>query len=382
MLYIGSMAMSRQKLQDMRRIVVKLGTRVLTDADNSLSLPVLESIVGQIAGLIKGKKEIAIVSSGAIALGLSRMGIPTRPKEINLLQAAASLGQSHLMHAYEKGFAATGCETAQILVTLDDIQQRDRYLNIRNTIFALWEFGAVPVINENDSVSFEEITFGDNDILSAHLANMIDADLLIILSDIDGLYNGDPADPGSRVIPTVEKIDPILAEGMKGKASAFSSGGMQSKLKAAQIASQSGISVVIANGKKADLKAILQGKEVGTLFPSRGKRIRGRKKWIAFNPLLAGCITVDSGGTQAIVSGRKSLLPAGIVSVEGDFPRGSNVAILDLDKNEIARGLTNFSSDEIQRIKGLQSKRIPQVLGAESYFEEVIHRDNMVITSG
>ncbi len=370
----------RQPLRNARRIVIKLGTRVLTEKDNVLSDTVICNVVSQTVSLLAQRKEVVIVSSAAIALGLSRMGLKKRPKEINLLQAAASLGQSRLMHAYEKAFAAAGCETAQMLLTIDDIKQRDRYLNIRNTILTLWEYGAVPVVNENDSVSFEEITFGDNDVLAAHLANMIDADLLVLMTDIDGLYDRNPKTSGeATIIRTQKGIGEDLIRSARGKGSIFSSGGMDSKLRAARVATQSGIGVIIANGRTANIQDILAGKEIGTYFVPVGQRIKGRKKWIAFNPNIEGRVVIDAGGESAIVVDRKSLLPAGVVEVAGTFPMGSNVSILNESKREIARGLINFSSEDLDRIKGLRTEKIPQVLGTGHYFEEVVHRDNMVI---
>jgi len=374
---------TRDLVREARRIVIKLGTRVLTRGDNTVDEPVLGRIVHQAAALLGQGREVLIVTSGAIALGLRRMGLATRPKEINLLQAAASLGQSRLMQAYERRFEEAGCETAQVLLTLEDIQSRERYLNIRNTIVTLWQHRAVPVVNENDTVSFEEITFGDNDVLSAHLANMIDADLLVLLSDIDGFYSADPkTDPGAKLICTVERVEDRLFEFAQGKGSAFSLGGMESKLRAARIATTSGVGVIIAKGKTADLERVFAGDEVGTFFVPARRHIRGRRKWIAFNPKISGRVVVDGGGERAIVERRKSLLPAGVTAVSGRFVRGSTVAIVDADGREIARGLTNFSSEEIERIKGLRSDKIAQVLGSETYFEEVVHRDNMVVGSG
>jgi glutamate 5-kinase len=373
----------REGVSDVKRLVLKLGTRVLTENDNTLSSSVLRRIVGEAAELIRREKEIVIVSSGAIALGLSRIGLDRRPREINLLQAAASLGQSRLMQAYETEFKSARCETAQILLTLEDIQNRDRYLNIRNTILTLWEYGAVPIVNENDTVSFEEITFGDNDILAAHLAIMIDADLLVLLTDIDGLYDRDPkSEQKAEIIKSVKRVDADLIKSASGKGSSFSSGGMESKLRAAQIATRGGIGAVIANGKSIDLIGLLEGGEIGTFFVPAKKKIRGRKKWIAFNPNVEGKIIIDAGGERAITKNRKSLLPAGVIEIVGTFGMGSNVSILNEKGREVARGLTNFSSGDLNRIKGLQTSRIGQVLGSGDYFEEVVHRDNMVVLQG
>ena len=372
--------MGREAIETANRVVIKLGTRVLTKKDNSLADSVLRSIVTQAARLAKSNKEIIVVSSGAIALGLSRMRLKKRPADITVLQAVASLGQSRLMHAYENEFAGCGYETAQILLTYEDIQNRKRYLNVRNTIFALWSFGAIPIVNENDAVSFSEIRFGDNDLLAAYLANMIDADLLVLLTDIDGLYEQNPKkNPESRLLSEIKRIDERVLQSAEGKGSLFSSGGMESKLKAARIATKAGIGAVIASGRSCDLEKILGGEEIGTYFPPALRKMKGKKRWIAFSPNTAGRIVIDGGGERAIVRDKKSLLPAGVREVFGPFPMGSNVSIENEAYVEIARGLSNFSSEEIGAIKGMNSKRIPQILGSDTYFEEVVHRDNMVI---
>lgn len=372
--------MGRELAINAKRVVVKIGTRVLAEADNRLSYPTLKNIVQQVSRTVNHQRDFIIVSSGAIALGLGRMGLQSRPEEMDILQAAAAMGQSRLMHAYETEFEITGHETAQILLTLEDIQSRRRYINIRNTIFALWAAGAIPIVNENDTVSFSEIRFGDNDILAAHLSNMIDADLLLILTDIDGVYDRNPKDAAvAKVIREIQRITPELLRGTWGKGSAFSSGGMASKLKAAEIANRSGVGVIIANGKSIDLEAIFRGEEIGTFFVPSEKRLRGRKKWIAFNPKVGGVVIIDRGGERAIVVEKKSLLPAGVKEVIGNFKIGSNISIQNEDRKEIARGLSNFSSDELRRIMGVNTRCIPEVLGTSTYFDEVVHRDNMVI---
>ena len=371
--------MGRDLVAESRRIVVKVGTRVLTERDNRLSETTIRSLVMQVSHAVSDR-EIIIVSSGAIALGLSRMGLERRPQEIDLLQAAAAMGQSRLMHAYEAEFAKSSLETAQILLTYEDIQNRRRYLNIRNTIFALWANGAVPIVNENDTVSFSEIRFGDNDILAAHLSNMIDADLLLVLTDMEGVYEQDPKrNAGARVLEEITEISDHVRGVVFGKDSKFSSGGMASKIRAAEIATKGGVGVIIANGRTFNLERLLAGHSVGTYFVPAERKLRGRKKWIAFGPRTEGTIIIDRGGEGAIVAGKKSLLPAGVKEVSGTFQIGSNVSIQNEDHREIARGLTNFSSKEIDLIKGLQSSRIPEVLGTDSFFDEIVHRDNMVI---
>jgi len=370
----------RESVKRAKRIVIKIGTRVITCDNNTLSLPVISSIVSQVLESIGGEREFIIVSSGAIALGLGRLGLTRRPGEINLLQAAAAIGQSWLMHTYEAEFQKYRHETAQILLTYEDIQNRRRYLNIRNTIFTLLSFGVIPIVNENDTVSFSEIRFGDNDLLSAYLSSMIDADLLLILTDIEGLYDKNPIQSKeARIISRVTNITSQIKSFARGRGSKFSSGGMESKIKAAEIATRSGVSVVISSGKELDLKGILKGEEIGTFFEPSGKRIRGKKRWIAFNPRVDGVIVIDRGGEKAIVEENKSLLPVGIVEVKGNFRLGGNVSIRNREGEEIARGLTNFSSREIGLLKGLKTKMIPEILSTQTYFEEVVHRDNMVV---
>jgi glutamate 5-kinase len=369
---------SRQLIKKAERIVIKVGTKVLTDLDNRPSTSVIGSLVRQVTEKTDGRRYI-IVSSGAIALGLSRMGLTERPREINLLQAAASLGQSRLMHAYELEFNKSGYETAQILLTYEDIQNRERYLNIRNTIFTLWSYRTVPVVNENDTVTYAEIRFGDNDLLAAHLSVMIDADLLIILTDTEGVYDRNPNKENAKILREIPCIDEEIKKAAQGKGSRFSSGGMESKLKAAEIATRGGVGVLIAEGRSIDLGAALEGRDIGTYCVPAERRVRGKKKWIAFGPRVEGSIVIDRGGERAIVEEKKSLLPVGVVDVVGSFRIGGNVSIRNIDDVEIARGLVNFSADELRLIKGLNTRDVSRTLGSETYFDEVVHRDNMVI---
>jgi glutamate 5-kinase len=373
---------SRTHIRNAKRIVIKIGTRVLTEKDNSFSYSVAESIVKQVSEEINinSERKFIIVSSGAIALGLSRMGLPTRPREINLLQAAASLGQSRLMHAYETIFNESRYETAQILLTYEDIQNRTRYLNIRNTIFTLWSFNVIPIVNENDTVSYAEIRFGDNDIIAAYLSIMIDADLLIILTDTEGVFDrSSGGTSGGQLLNEISRINSEVKRLAAGKGSMFSSGGMESKLQAAEIATKSGVGVIIGGGRTFSLRKLLDGETIGTYCVPSAKRIRGKKKWIAFNPRVDGKIVIDRGGEHAIVKEQKSLLPAGVKEVKGKFEAGGNVSVQNEEQREIARGLTNFSSEELNLIKGFNTRKIPAILGVDTYFEEVIHRDNMVI---
>jgi glutamate 5-kinase len=382
------MAVTRESVTQARRIVIKVGTSVATEGDNEFSTGVMGALVRQIASL-SGKpgeqdaRSFILVSSGAIALGLRQMGLGSRPRAITFLQAAAAMGQSRLMHAYEHEFAAVHRETAQILLTYEDIRNRARYLNIRNTIFTLWSFGVVPIVNENDTVSFAEIRFGDNDIISAHLATMLDADLLVILTDTEGVYERNPREhPEAAVLRTVARVTDTVLAGAKGKGSDFSSGGMESKIRAADIATRSGAAVVIARGAGMDLGRLLAGEEIGTFFVPARRRMRGRKKWMAFNPQIEGAVVVDGGARKAILRQGRSLLPAGVKGIKGTFAMGSVISIQDEEGREVARGLCNFSSEELEKIRGLNTRRIPEILGAEAIFDEVVHRDNLVVVAG
>jgi len=394
------MASVRDPVKRARRIVLKVGTRVATGDDNSFARSVIGPFVRQVAaarggspaaragvpaGVTPGSppdggRSLIVVSSGAIALGLNRMRVTERPKELAMLQAAAAMGQSRLMHAYEQEFEAAGQETAQVLLTLEDIRSRTRYLNIRNTIFTLWSYGVVPIVNENDTVSYAEIRFGDNDILSAHLAAMLDADLLVILTDTDGVYDANPkTHRDARPLRTVERITDELVAAAAGKGSDFSSGGMASKIRAADVAVRAGVGVVIAKGEGFDLGRVLDGEEIGTWFVPAARRLRGRKKWMAFNPSTEGAIVVDRGAERAVVRQGRSLLPAGVKDASGGFPMGGVVSIRSEDGREIARGLSNYSCGDLERIRGMNSARIAAVLGVEAAFAEVVHRDNLVV---
>ncbi|MGO9410551.1 MAG: glutamate 5-kinase [Spirochaetia bacterium] len=381
------MAGIRESITHARRIVIKVGTSVATGGDNAFSTSVMGSLVRQIASLsgetgAPGSRSFILVSSGAIALGLRQLHLDSRPRAITLLQAAAAMGQSRLMHAYEHEFAAARRETAQLLLTYEDIRNRSRYLNIRNTIFTLWSFGVVPIVNENDTVSFAEIRFGDNDIISAHLAAMLDADLLILLTDTDGVYDSNPREhPEARVLRTVARVTDAVLAGARGKGSDFSSGGMESKIRAADIATRGGAAVVIARGAGIDLEKVFRGDEIGTFFVPARRTMKGRKKWMAFNPQTEGAVVVDGGARKAILRQGRSLLPAGIKSIKGTFAMGSVIAIQDEEGRELARGLCNFSSEELEKIRGLNTRKIPEILGAEVAFDEVVHRDNLVIVA-
>ncbi len=364
-------------------MVVKVGTRVLTDAAGRLDPAQIANLAEQMHGVISSGRKVVLVSSGAVASGMGRLGLARRPTDLAHLQAIAAIGQSLLVEAYERELSARGYHAAQILLTADDLNHRTRYLNARNTLLTLLELGAVPVINENDTVAVEELqtTFGDNDRLAAMVTNLIRAPLLVLLSDVEGLYNGDPQQPASRVIPTVAKLDRSVFELVRDRTTGLSKGGMASKLEAARMATAAGGNVIIARGKAPNvLLRIIAGETVGTLFLAQGRAVAARKRWIGFTAAPKGKLIIDAGAVRAVEVLGRSLLPAGIVAVEGRFRKGDVVSVHDTSGREIARGLVNYDHEETVRIKGLHSKRIAEALGYSPY-QEVIHRNNMVVTS-
>jgi len=363
-------------------MVVKVGTRVVTHPGGKLNEERIAQLAEEIHEVLASGRKVALVSSGAVGAGMGRLGLPSRPETLAQLQAVAAIGQSHLIEVYERTLRQFGHHAAQILLTAEDIDHRLRYLNARNTILTLFEYGAVPIINENDTVSVEELqtTFGDNDRLAALVANLIQAPLLVLLSDVEGLYDGDPRQPGAKVIELVERFDESLFDLVRDKQTGLSKGGMASKLRAARITTAAGGNVIIASGRQPGaLRKILAGQPVGTLFLAQGPLITARKRWIGFSAQPCGSLILDPGACEAIRTQGRSLLAIGIVDVMGDFDRGDVVTLCDADGRELARGLTNYSSQELQKIKGLRTPQIAQVLGQCPY-DEVIHRNNMVLT--
>jgi glutamate 5-kinase len=362
-------------------VVVKVGTRVLTHPDGTLNHERIERLAEEIHAVSQAGRRVVLVSSGAVGAGISLLGLKSRPTDLARLQAVAAVGQGHLIQAYDRTFTRHGRRAAQVLLTLDDVDDRIRYLNVRNTISSILEFGAVPIINENDTVSVDELknTFGDNDRLAAMVTNLLRAPLLVILSDIDGLYDGDPALKGSKLVPTVEKIDEKVLGYVRDRKTGLSKGGMASKLEAARIVTSAGENMIIAGGRQLDvLTQIMAARTVGTLFLAQGKAISHFKRWLNFSAQVRGRIQLDSGARKAIVEQGRSLLAAGIVSTQGDFQKGDVVALCDGEGQVVARGLSNYSSADVDRIKGLKSDRIAQVLGRRPY-EEVVHRDNLAL---
>ena len=368
-------------LSKARRVVIKVGSAVLTSSGGGLDQKRIEQLAKEIVSIMDERREVVLVSSGAIAAGLAKLGLKkTKGMPLPLKQAAAAVGQSGLMWIYEKTFGAHGKKVAQVLLTREDLSNRSRFLNARNTLHTLLEYGVIPIINENDTVAVDEIKFGDNDNLSGMVVQLTDADLLIILSDIDGLYTADPRlHPDARFIPVVEKITAEMERGAGDALSGVGTGGMRSKIMAAKKVGAYGVPLVILNGKKPGLLAALfDGGESGTLFLPRLEKMDSRKHWIAYTAASKGGIVVDDGGRDALVHKGKSLLPGGVVSVEGTFKVGDCVNCLDLRGSVFARGLTKYSSLDLDRIRGLKTSQIEPVLGHKDY-DEVIHRDDLVI---
>ena len=377
--------LDRQKIAtSAATLVVKVGTRVLTDESGALDRRRIATLAEELAMLVESGRRVALVSSGAVAAGMGRLALKTRPTDVAQLQAVAAVGQSHLIEAYDRALQRHNRHAAQLLLTADDLDDRVRYLNVRNTILALFEYGAMPIINENDTVSVEElqISFGDNDRLAAMVTNLIRSPLLVLLSDIDGLYDGDPADSGSKVIDTVAEIDAATLGFVCEKAAGVGKGGMASKLEAARIATAGGENVIIASGRRPGVLAdIVAGKKVGTLFTAQGGSVSPRKRWIGFAARSQGHLVLDDGACRAIQQNGRSLLAIGVVEALGDFEKGDVVGLQSRDGTEFARGLTNYTSDEVRRIAGKRSSQIADVLGHRPY-EEVIHRDNLALATG
>jgi glutamate 5-kinase len=377
---MGNKDIRRKILGNVKRIVVKVGSSILASVEKGLHYEVFSHLSKEISDLKRQGYEIVLVSSGAIAAGMEKLGYKTRPEDITQKQATAAVGQTRLMNIYEGYFSRYQQMVAQVLLTHDDLSHRRRFLNARNTLLTLLELGIIPIINENDTVVVDEIKFGDNDNLSALITNLIGADLLLVLTDIEGLCDSDPkVNPHARCIPLVEDIDMDM-EGIVGETtSQMSVGGMISKIHAARKASRFGIPTVVAQGtKEGVLRQILKGKEVGTLILPKGEALSSRKHWIAFNPKPKGDVIVDDGAKKAIVQKGKSLLPSGVTKVRGTFDRGDLVTCLGPRGKEFARGLVNYSASELEKIKGLRSHQIETSLGYK-YCDEVIHRDDLVV---
>jgi len=358
-------------------VVVKIGSAVVSTARGTLDRRRVFALAEQIHRVRQTGRQVVVVASGAIAAGQGQMRLARRPSDLPHLQAAAAIGQSWLMRAYDESLRKHGLHTAQVLVTRDDFDDRTRYLNIRNTLLAALDWGAVPIINENDTVSVDEIRFGDNDLIAAMVTNLLRAHLLVMLTTGDGLYR--LRGRRKELIDLVEQIDERTLSLATNEKTDLGSGGMRTKLEAARAVTSAGECVIIANGRRRGiLDAVLAGRRVGTLFLPSGDLMTSRKRWIGLTARPQGKLVVDDGARAAVERGGKSLLAGGIVAVEGRFPKGAVVVLCDSRGEEFARGLTNFRSADVEKIKGLRSSQFTKVLGDRPY-DEVVHRDNLTV---
>jgi glutamate 5-kinase len=369
-------------LRSTRQVVIKLGTRVVCEDCGRLNPGRVGLLADQISQLLDGGLQVVLVSSGAVGAGMSQLGLTERPQDLAKLQAVAAVGQARLINEYERHLSERNRHAAQVLLTSDDLDDRTRYLNVRNTLLELLEIGAVPIINENDTVAVEELmtTFGDNDHLAAQVSNLWRSTLLIILTDVDGLFDGDPKLAASQVIPTVTRIDKAIQH-VCDESGQLSRGGMKSKLEAARECTVSGKHVILANGHRANvLTDIIAGQEIGTLFLGHGKAVSPLKRWIGFSAKPKGVLTLDAGACRALRQDGRSLLPIGVQQVAGSFQKGDVVSLVDKDGQELARGLSNYAASEVRTIRGHRSEKIGELLGHCPY-DELIHRDNLMLVS-
>ncbi|MDO9621456.1 MAG: glutamate 5-kinase [Moraxellaceae bacterium] len=376
---MSAVANQRERVQKSKRWVVKIGSALLTDNGQGLDQQAMAQWVAQMVALRQRGVELVLVSSGAVAEGMVRMGLLKRPATIPALQACAAIGQMGLVQAYASHFNDHGVRTAQVLLTHDDLADRQRYLNARSTLRALLDWQVVAVINENDTVATDEIRFGDNDTLAALVASLVEAETLVILTDQDGMFDRDPRhDPSAVLLPEVQAMDERLLA-MAGGGGVLGRGGMITKVRAARLAAKSGCATIIASGKGEDiLLRLAQGEVLGTLLLPEQDRLTARKQWLAGHLQHAGRLCLDDGAVQALLAGGRSLLPVGVKLVEGDFQRGEVVACVDVSGEQVAVGMVNYSADECRRIAGQPSERITALLGYADA-PELIHRDNMVL---
>ncbi len=374
----------RSILQAAETIVVKVGSRVLSSPTGQLDESRIASLSSQLVELTKLGKKVVLVSSGAVASGVGKLGLERRPVDLAQLQAVAAVGQAHLIQSYERHFSQLGKHAAQILLIADDLDNRTRYLNVRNTLLACLQMGLIPVINENDTVAVEELqtTFGDNDRLAGMVAGLFAKSALIILSDVEGVYDRDPKLPGAVVVSQIEQVDRAVLGLATAHNSTVSKGGMASKLRVAQFVTQSGAAVVIAGGRvDRILPRLMAGEVLGTLFLPHTEGLIPKKRWLGFSTQPSGQIRVDDGAVNALRNKGSSLLSIGVRSVDGEFEKGDVVAVISLEGLEIARGLCNYNSVELTKICGLKTSQIASTLGYCPH-EEVIHRDNLTVIDG
>ena len=364
-----------------KKVVVKIGSALLTDNGNGIDHKMIATWVSQMAILRSLSVDLVLVSSGAIVEGIKRLGLKSRPNSISELQAMAAVGQMGLAQAYEACFKEHGLHCAQVLLTHDDLANRQRYLNARTTLRTLLGYGVIPVVNENDTVSNEEIRFGDNDTLGALVSNLIEADLLIILTDQDGLYDSNPAhNPDATLIQRANATDPVLISYAGPSSGNLGRGGMQTKVSAAQLAARSGTHTIIASGKEDDIiQRLVQGESIGSFLQAEEGHLAARKQWLAGHMRCSGTLQLDDGAVNVLQNKNASLLPVGVKQVTGEFKRGEVVGCVDLQGNEVARGLVNYDSSECKRIMGKPSAQIPEILGYDDD-PELINRENLVLT--
>ena len=378
----------QQVAADADPLVVKVGTRVLTLPDGTLDESRVTAMAEQLIAIGAGsQRRVVLVSSGAVGAGIGRLGLDQRPNDLAGLQAAAAVGQSRVIEAYNHAFSAHGRHAAQVLLTSDDMHDRQRYLNVRNALRSLFEYGAIPIVNENDTVRTEELsqTIGDNDRLAAMVANLLHAPLLVILTDVEGLYDGHPDDDDSTLIDLVDEIDSQTLSKVTGSANdkgiELSTGGMSSKLRAARIATTAGGSVLLANGRRDNvLVDILAGESLGTLIPGQGELLNARKRWIGWAAQPNGILSLDMGAVKAVTEQGGSLLPVGITKVEGEFDKGDVVSMHNLAGEEIARGYTNYCAEDLSKIIGQPTENLADILGRKPH-TEAVHRDDLTLLS-
>ena len=373
------MSSARESLKSARRLVVKIGTNALTHTTGRFNRPHFESLTADLLAAAEGR-ELVVVSSGAIALGVERLNLPARPKDIPGKQACAAVGQSRLMQAYEEAFGQKGRLVAQVLLTHDDVQDRRRYLNARHALERLLEGGVVPIINENDTVSVAELKFGDNDTLAGLVAGLVEADALVILSDVEGLYDADPrGNPAAKLLSEVPEVTAEILALSGGSGSKVGTGGMSTKVRAAAQVTEVGIPCVITSGAiSGRLPEVLSGQPTGTLFLSKGSRRSARTAWIAHALRPKGRLKVDDGARKAVLDAKKSLLPSGVREVDGQFDQGDPVDLVDLSGAPFARGLAAYSSHDLRLIAGKKSSEIEALLGYR-YLDEAVHRDDLAV---
>ncbi len=372
--------MSRSDFSQARRVVVKIGSSLLTNGGQGLNVSAIADWVAQMAELRNQGIDVVLVSSGSVAEGMSRLGLASRPQALHVLQAAASIGQMGLIRNFENNFQDHGLLTAQVLLTHDDLSDRQRYLNARSTLLTLLDFGVVPVINENDAIATDEIRFGDNDTLGALVANLVEADLLIILTDQTGLFDADPGiNPAAKLISCAGVNDGLLDKVAGGSRSGLGRGGMYTKVSAARLAARSGAATVIVSGQIADvISAVVKGAELGTYLIPDIAPMAARKQWLAGQLQSKGVVVLDDGAVSILRNAGKSLLAVGVKSLQGNFKRGDLISCVDKGGREIARGLVNYSSEEVKKIAGKSSSEFVSLIGY-SDDEELIHRDNLVL---